>query len=84
MTKTTEGGTGYLTPVQIAERYPLSKHTVYAACQGGLLTHYRIPSKKGNRGKYLIAEADFLAWLESNKRVAGEVVTEEESEFKYL
>jgi len=36
-----------------------------------LLPHYRIPSKKGSRGKFLISEADFLAWLEANRHEAG-------------
>lgn len=61
-----------LTPAQLAEKYPVSKSLIYAACIGGLLTHFRVPATKGARGKYLIDEADFLAWLESNKHEAGQ------------
>lgn len=71
----------FLTPAQLAAQYPISLSTIYAACQDGL-PHYRIAAKKGKRGKYLIRRADFLAWLEGNRREGGEV--EDETELKYL
>ena len=58
-----------------AERYPLSLSTLYSAMQEGLLPYYRVPSRRGARGKYLIREADFLAWLAS-LRVEGALVDE--------
>jgi len=59
------------TPAQLSEKYPVSRSSLYGACADGLLPHYRIPSKKGSRGKFLISEADFLAWLEANRHEAG-------------
>ncbi len=63
----------FLTPAQIAKKYPVSRSTIYSACAAGLLSHFRIPSRRGRKGKgkYLIREADFLAWLESNRHEAG-------------
>ena len=61
----------FLTPAQIADQYPVSKSTIYSACQDGLLPHYRLPARRGRRGKYLIKVADFLAWLEAHRREAG-------------
>lgn len=60
-----------LTPAQYAKKYPVSRSTIYSACQDGLLAHYRVPAKRGKKGKYLIAESDFVAWLESNRREAS-------------
>ena len=60
-----------LTPAQLATKHPISRSTIYSACQDGLLPHYRVPAKKGQRGKYLIAEAEFLAWLASTRHEAG-------------
>jgi hypothetical protein len=60
-----------LTPAQLAKHYPVSRSSIYSACQDGLLAHYRLPAKKRRRGKYLIKESDFLAWLESNRHEAG-------------
>ena len=57
----------FLTPAQLAKKYPVSRSTLYSACQDGLLPHYRVPAKRGKRGKYLIKESDFLAWLEENR-----------------
>lgn len=54
-----------LTPAQIAADYLVSRSTVYAACRAGLLPHYRVPAKKGARGKYLVKEVDLLAWLDT-------------------
>lgn len=66
-----------LTPSQLAKKYPVSRSTIYSACQDGLLSFYRLPSKKGTRGKYLIRESDFVVWLESNRHEAGEPEAEE-------
>jgi Helix-turn-helix domain len=55
----------FLTPADIAGNYPVSRSALYAACRDGLLPYYRVPSRKGARGKYLIKEEDLLAWLES-------------------
>jgi len=63
--------TDLMTPAQLAEKYPVSRSSLYAACADGLLPHYRVPSRKGSRGKCLIREADFLAWLESNRCEGG-------------
>lgn len=51
----------------LAGKYPVSKSLIYAACQGGLIPHYRIPARNGKRGKYLIREGDFMAWLEQHR-----------------
>ena len=63
----------FLTPAQIAVSYPVSKSTIYSACQNGLIPHYRIAAKKGTRGKYLIKLSDFLVWLETNRREVKEI-----------
>lgn len=60
--------TDLMSPAQLSAKYPVSRSSLYGACADGLLPHYRIPSKKGGRGKCLISEADFLAWMESNRR----------------
>jgi excisionase family DNA binding protein len=60
-----------LTPAQLAKKYPISRSTIYSACQGGLLPFYRVPARNGAKGKYLIDEADFLAWLARNRHEAG-------------
>jgi excisionase family DNA binding protein len=56
-----------LSPADISTRYSVSRSTTYAACRSGMLAHYRVPSKKGVKGKYLIKESDLLAWLETLK-----------------
>ena len=61
----------FWTPAELAGSYPVSKSLIYGACQTGLLPHYRIPAKRGARGKYLIKIEDFLAWLESNRHEGG-------------
>ena len=60
-----------MTPAQLAAQHPISRSMIYCACQDGLLPHYRVPAKKGARGKVLVAESDFLAWLESHKHGTG-------------
>ena len=65
-----------MTPAQLALKYKIvSRSLLYAACQDGLIPHYRLSAHKGKRGKYAIREADFLAWLETNKHIAGQVET---------
>jgi len=54
-------------PAYYAENYPLSRSLLYSAMKDGLLPFFRVPSKRGARGKYLIKEADFLAWLQGNR-----------------
>lgn len=63
-----------LSPAGIDAKYSISRSTVYAACRAGMLPHYRVPAKKGARGKYLVKEVDLLAWLETLKS-AGETIT---------
>lgn len=71
-----------MTPAQIEERFPIvSRSLVYAACKNGDLPHYRLPAKKGARGKYAIKLDDFLKWLEAN-RVEG--VTEDDGELRHI
>ena len=67
-----------LTPAQLAAQYPVSRSTIYSACLSGLLAHYRVPAKKGKRGKYLIKLEDFEKWLEGNRRDATEPQDEEQ------
>lgn len=71
----------FWTPAALAKEYPVSKSLIYAACKSGLLVHYRVPSGRGKKGKYLIAEKDFLCWLESC-RVEGKEI--DEGELKFL
>ncbi|MBA4190654.1 MAG: hypothetical protein C0467_21930 [Planctomycetaceae bacterium] len=59
------------TPAQLSKKYPVSRSSLYGACADRLLPHYRIPSKKGKRGKCLISEADFIAWMNANRHEAG-------------
>lgn len=54
-----------LSPSMIAIRFGISRSTVYIASRAGQLPHYRVPARKGARGKYLFREADVIAWLES-------------------
>lgn len=57
----------FLSIAALADKYPVSKSLIYAACQGGLIRHYRVPARNGNRGKYLIREGDFMDWLEQHR-----------------
>jgi hypothetical protein len=70
------GSTPEVTPVMmspgdITAKYAISRSTVYAACQSGLLDHYRVPARRGAKGKYLIREADLVGWLESLKNATA-------------
>lgn len=58
-------------PAHYAENWPVSRSTLYGAMKDGLLPFYRLPSRRGRKGKYLIKMADFLAWLESNRHEGG-------------
>jgi hypothetical protein len=60
-----------LSPADIDAKYSISRSTVYAACRSGMLSHYRVPARKGAKGKYLVKEADLLAWLETLKSSGG-------------
>jgi hypothetical protein len=61
-----------LTPRVVEKRYSVSRSTLYAACRTGQLPHYRVPARKGGRGKYLFRPADVLSWLDA-LRVDGAV-----------
>lgn len=62
----------FLTPAEIVKRHPwVSRSTLYGAMKAGFLPHYRVPSKRGARGKYLLKESEFLAWVESTRQVAA-------------
>jgi hypothetical protein len=55
-----------LSPKQIAEKYPfVSRSLLYLWCEEGL-PHLRLGAKN-RRGKILIDEQDFLAFLETKK-----------------
>lgn len=68
---TTATGPVMLSPARITAKYAVSRSTVYAACRSGQLPHYRVPTRKGSRGKYLFREEDVAAWLESLRVAAG-------------
>lgn len=53
-----------LTPKQAAERLGVSDSLIYEWCAEGTLPHYRF-GRKGRRGRILIAEAEFEAFLAS-------------------
>lgn len=57
-------GGGMLTPKQVAERLGVSDSLIYEWCSEGTLPHYRF-GRKGRRGRILIAEAEFEAFLAS-------------------
>ena len=68
----------FLTPAQLAKKYPISRSTIYSVCQDGLLPHYRIPAKRGSRGKYIVKESEFLAWLEANRQESRDLADDGE------
>ena len=51
-----------LTVKQVAERLGVSESLVYEWCSEGVLPHYRF-GRKGRRGKILIDETEFDAFL---------------------
>jgi excisionase family DNA binding protein len=53
-----------LTPKQAAARIGVSDSLIYEWCSSGLLPHYRF-GRRGRRGKILIDEAEFDAFLAS-------------------
>jgi len=73
--------TEFVTPKQLSKLYPVSLSTIYEACKSGL-PHYRIPAKKGRRGKYLIRLSDWVAWMESHRHEGPEA--EDEGELTFL
>src|SRR5687767_8792759 len=61
----------FLSPASLVKKYTfVTRSALYAAMKDGLLPFYRLPSRKGARGKYLIKESEFLAWLEGNRHEA--------------
>jgi excisionase family DNA binding protein len=58
-----------LTPKQAAERIGVSDSLIYEWCTSGLLAHYRF-GRPGRRGKILIEEAEFDAFLASRRQEA--------------
>ena len=58
----------FRTPAQLAEKYTwTSRSAIYGAMKDGLLPYYRFPSGKGKKGKLLVKEAEFLAFVESTR-----------------
>jgi excisionase family DNA binding protein len=55
-----------LTPLQIAERWPVSLSTVYALVRGGKLAAYRIGAQ-GKGRKILIRQEDWENFLATTK-----------------
>jgi excisionase family DNA binding protein len=55
-----------LTPKQLAERTGISPNLVYTWCERGLLPHVRLGAP-GKRGKILIAEEDWAAFLAARR-----------------
>jgi excisionase family DNA binding protein len=53
-----------LTPKQAAERLGVSDSLIYEWCAEGVLPHYRF-GRKGRRGRILIDETEFAAFLAS-------------------
>ena len=51
-----------LTPKQAARRLGVSDSLIYEWCAEGVLTHYRF-GRKGRRGRILIDETEFEAFL---------------------
>jgi excisionase family DNA binding protein len=64
------------TPTELAAKYPfLSRSAIYEAIHAEQLPFYRVPTRRGAKGKYLVREADFLAWLESYRHEARGAAT---------
>ncbi len=55
-----------LTVKQIAERAGVGVNLVYAWCADGELRHFRLGAT-GRRGKILVAEDDWVAFLEARR-----------------
>ncbi|HLN26917.1 MAG TPA: helix-turn-helix domain-containing protein [Gemmataceae bacterium] len=52
-----------LTPKQAAARIGVSDSLIYEWCSNGALPHYRFGRNVGKRGKILIEETEFEAFL---------------------
>jgi predicted site-specific integrase-resolvase len=63
------------TPKQLAERAGVSTNLIYGWCQAGLLPHLRLGAP-GKRGKILITEEDWAAFLAAH-RVVGSGLRED-------
>ena len=62
-----------LTVKQICEKYPyVSESLVYLWIEERQLPHYRLGGK-GKRGRIVVNETDFLAFLASRKVEAGQL-----------
>ena len=69
-----------LTPADCAERACVSLSLIYSVIKQGRLKAYRIGCR--GRGKYLVGEADFEAWLASCK--LEDLPQEEDGDLKFL
>ncbi|HJT78174.1 MAG TPA: helix-turn-helix domain-containing protein [Gemmataceae bacterium] len=58
-----------LTVMQAAERASVSSSLVYEGCAAGMFPHHRF-GRKGRRGKILIDETEFAAFLASCRQEA--------------
>ena len=66
---------------QAARRACVSESLIYAWCASGSLKHYRL-GREGKRGKILIEEEDFAAFLQAMKVCEGP--QEDEGDLKWL
>ncbi len=66
------------TPKEISEAEGISLSTIYALVRQGRLSAYRIGAR--GRGRYLIADEDWRAFLESCREEARQP----EGDYKYL
>src|SRR5205807_319826 len=70
-----------LTPAECAERARSSVSLVYAWCRAGVLTHYRL-GRPGKRGRIVIDEQDFEAFLATMKQT--EPPADDDGELKWI
>ena len=64
--KLEESPNDLLTITESSEVSKLSESSIYDACSGKRIAHYRV-SGSGKRGKILIRRSDLLAWIESQR-----------------
>ena len=70
-----------MTPEEASARGRVSVSLIYAWCKAGALPHYRL-GRAGKRGKIVIDEGDFDAFLEQMKVSGPE--QEDQSDLKYI